>query len=68
MLYVVLFAAVLVYGVWYAINPMKSLERKYMGDEVPPTAVKTARISGVVIAVCGLVGIVYNIIKLASAG
>ena len=42
-----LFAAVGIYGVLYAINPQKFLERK--GDrEVTPQMIRTARIAGIV--------------------
>ena len=64
--YLVIWAAVLA-GVWYAVNPMRVLSKKYMGDEVPPVAVKTARIMGVVLAVIGIAGIVVTIVKAVAA-
>ena len=65
--YLVIWAAVLAYGVWYGVNPMRVLSKKYMGDEVPPVAVKTARIMGVVLAVIGIAGIVVTIVKAVAA-
>ena len=65
--YLIIWAAVLAYGVWYAVNPMRVLSKKYMGDEVPPVAVKTARIFGGIIAVIGAAGIVVTIVKAVAA-
>ena len=64
MFYIFLGVFCVVYGIMYAANPMKSLEKKYAGDEVPKIAVRTARISGVVIAAVGAVVAVYNFIQL----
>ncbi len=66
MIYIILLALVEAYGVWYAVDPMRSLRRKYGDDEVPKTAIQTARISGVVIAVLGVAGIIYFLIQMAS--
>lgn len=68
MVYVIVFACVLAYGIWYARNPMRSLKRKYMNDEVPPISIKTARIMGIIIALIGAGGIVYSLIKMVAAG
>ena len=65
--YLIIWVAVLAYGVWYAMNPMRVLSKKYMGDEVPPVAVKAARVMGVVLAVIGVVGIVLTIVKAVTA-
>lgn len=64
MFYMFLGIVCAVYGILYAVNPMKSLEKKYKGDEVPKIAVRTARISGVVIALIGAAAAVYNFIQL----
>ena len=66
--YLIAFACVMAYGIWYAMNPMRSLKRKYMDDDVPPLAVKTARITGIIIAVVGAGGIVYSVIQMAAIG
>ena len=63
MFYILVVIFSLVYGIWYAINPMPSLQKKYKDEEVPQLAVRTARISGVVIAVVGVVCIVANVIR-----
>lgn len=68
MIYLIAFACVLAYGLWYAADPMKSLRRKYGEDDVPPVAVKTARIMGIVIALIGAAGIVYAIVTMVTAG
>ena len=64
MFYIIIGIFCIVYGIMYAANPMKSLEKKYMGDDIPKIAVRTARISGVVIAIVVAVVAVYNFIQL----
>ena len=64
MFYIFLGIFCVLYGIMYAANPVKSLEKKYAGDEVPKIAVRTARISGTVIAIVGAVVAVTNFIKL----
>ncbi len=66
--YIIVFACVLIYGIWYAMNPMRSLKRKYMNEEIPPISIKTARIIGVILAVIGAGGIIYSLIRMAAAG
>ena len=64
MIYVVVCAAVAIFGAAYALWPLRFLQRKYMYDEVPPTAIQTARVVGVVMVVVGIVGVVYNLMPL----
>ena len=65
---IVLLVCVVVYGVWYAVNPMASLRRKYRGEEVPKTAIQTARIAGVMIAVLGVAALILLIVRKEMAG
>ncbi|MGN0985496.1 MAG: hypothetical protein ACI4OU_03295 [Candidatus Enterenecus sp.] len=55
------------YGLWYAINPIPSLKRKFREDEVPREAIRTAHIVGGVIAAVGLVCAVYTVADLLRA-
>lgn len=64
MIYVVACAAVALFGAAYALWPLRFLQRKYMYDEVPPTAIQTARVVGIALVVIGAVGIVYNLIHM----
>ena len=64
--YLIIMALVVAYGVWYAVDPMRVLRRKYGHEEVPKTAIQTARISGVVIAVLGLVCFIYLLVQTVS--
>ena len=64
MIYVVVCAAVALFGAAYALWPLRFLQRKYMYDEVPPTSIQTARVVGVLMAVGGAVGVVYNLVCL----
>ena len=66
MIYLVILALVIAYGVWYAVDPMRVLRRKYGNEEVPKTAIQTARISGIIIAVLGLACFIYIAVKLVS--
>ncbi len=59
----VLLVCVVVYGIWYAVNPMASLRRKYRGEEVPKTAIQTARIAGAVIAVLGAAVLIFLLVQ-----
>ena len=63
MFYVLIGLIALVYGVFYAVNPMPTLKKKFGEDEVPKWGVTTARVSGVVLAVVGIVVIVINLMK-----
>lgn len=64
MIYVILEAAVIAYGVWYARDPMPSLKRKYGNDEVPELAKRTARIVGIVTAAVGAAALVTTLVKM----
>ena len=50
-IWIVLLVCVVVYGVWYAAYPMRTLQRKYGAGKVPAAALRSARIAGVTIAV-----------------
>ena len=63
MLYILIGVFALIYGVWYAINPLPPLQRKFGNDEVPKQSILAARISGVVIAVIGVVCIVVSVMR-----
>ena len=63
MFYILVGVAALVYGVLYAKDPMPTLKKKYKDEEVPKVAVTTARISGVVLSIAGIVCIVINAMK-----
>ena len=63
MFYVFVGLIALVYGIFYTANPMPTLKKKYGEEEVPKLAVRTARISGVVLIIAGIVCIAVNLMK-----
>ena len=67
MLVLLVYLFILGYGLWYAINPMPSLKRRFGEDAVPPVSVKTARIVGGAIAAVGLIGAIYTAVSLLKA-
>ena len=50
---IILYAVVIACGLLYALKPKTFLARKYRDEEVPEMAVRTARISGVFVALVG---------------
>ena len=62
MIYAVICAAIVIFGVCYAARPAWFLKRKYpYEEEIPAVAIRTARVVGVAIAVFGGVALVYNL-------
>ncbi len=65
---IVLLVCVVAYGAWYAANPIGSLRRKYRNKAIPKTAVRTARISGIVMATLGAAGLLFLLTRGEPAG
>ena len=66
MFYLIIGICVLAYGIYYTVNPMRSLKRKYWNEPVPELAVKSARVVGVVIIVIGAVVAVNGLLQLTA--
>lgn len=62
--YLIIYLCILAYGVWYAIDPTRSLKRKYGEQDIPPLTIKTARIIGIFFIVVGLAGAIYSTVRL----
>ena len=65
---IVLLVCVVVYGAWYAADPIGSLRRKYQNKAIPKTAVRAARISGIVMATLGAAGLLFLLTRGEPAG
>ncbi len=66
-IYFIICAGILVYGICYSARPMFFLKRKYMGEPVPENTVKIARVSGIIVAVVGVLLILVRGVRLFIA-
>ena len=64
MISLIIMLCVTVYGIYYAVNPMPSLKRKFKNRDVPRSTIRAARVSGVVLAVLGVAFSVFFIVRM----
>lgn len=62
--YLIAGVVIIVYGAWYASDPLRWLKKKYSGEGVPKDALKAARVIGILIAVIGAAVILYGLVGL----
>lgn len=68
MVWMIVSLLVVVYGVWYAVNPRPYLQRRMGRKDVPEHSVRTARIVGIVLAVLGVAAALCQVVALGLAG
>lgn len=68
MISLIIMLCVTAYGVWYAADPRRFLRRKFSGREIPASAVRTARIFGIVVVIAGAALSVHFFLRLTAGG